>query len=361
MDCRYEVVIEEGLDRGRHLPLSNATLTIGRGEVTEVHAHRVFLADPTVSRVQATMRWDSLLQAFVLTHSPDASNVTRVNDKPVLSQTLEPNDEIRFGHVLLRFGRTVPLREMPPDPPDTVQIHGLEGMDLETDFTAAWTVNAGWHLAFTSAANRGRNLVLGASSLVQGRTITMGGRGGRNNEIPFLEPCIPNQAARLEFLEASFWIVNEEAGELLRVNDRPVLRRTLLRSGDVVRLSETVFVLQEGPPTGDPVCDATTWVEVISGVDGDVGHRYSLGPERARIGREATCHLVVRDTSVSRHHVSIILRGGDYVLEHSSRRNPTLVNGVQVDHERVLAHGDEIQISEHTILRLVVRAMEVFV
>lgn len=356
MDHRYELVILEGVDQGRFIPLPPTTLRLGRGDESGVAGSRLTLADPTVSKEQATLRWDSLAQCFVVSHSPRASNVTRVNETPVQSQPLRAGDSIRVGHLLLQLRRVE--RSAPPDP--TVPVHIEEEAPPGPDFTAPWTVEAAWHLAFTSPGYSGRNLMLASSSLVQGRSISLGGRGGRKNEIPFLDPRIPNQAARLEFLDGSFHLVNEEAGPLLRANGQPVAVKTLLRAGDVVQLCETTFVLQQGSPTGETPWDATTWLEVVSGVEGDVGTRHALGSERVRIGRGSDASLTLRDPSVSRHHITLRPEGDEYVIEAASRTNPTLVNGIQVDHERVLAHGDEIQISQHTVLRFVVRAMEVF-
>lgn len=353
---RYEMMVIEGVDRGRSIPLPSTTLRLGRGDETGVSGSRLVLADPTISREQATLRWDSLAQGFLLTHCRDASNATRVNEVPVESRRLQEGDCIRIGHLVLRFGKVPPSTEPDPTIPVQIEEEGPAGQD----FTAPWIVEAAWHLAFTSEGYQGRKLMLASSSLVPGRVIPMGGRGSRKNEIPFLDPRIPNRAARIEYRDDRFWLVDEEAGALLRANGKLVAGRVQLRAGDVVRVCETVFVLQQGPPTGEIPWDATTWIEVVAGADDDVGTRCALRSERVRVGRGSDATLVLHDASVSRHHLTIRPEDDDYVLEAASRTNPTLVNGIQVDHERPLAHGDEIQVSGRTVLRFVERAMEIF-
>lgn len=380
MSVAPELVILEGIDRGQALALPYATLTLGRGDATDVRGNQVSLADSTVSREQATLQWEPLLRAFILTHSPHASNVTRVNDRPVLRQVLRPGDRIRVGHVLLELrGFEAPAEPEAPVEPDTLlTVEGrragerepaadctvevrVEGqLSREGETTATRAPGAAWHIVFTRPETMRGSLILTASSLAQGRTITMGGPGGRANEIAVLDARVPGRAASLEHRDGTFQVVNEGAADLLTVNGRPVEGRMRLRSGDVIGLGECVFVLGEGLPTGERPWDATTWVEVISGLASDVGRRAALEGPALSVGRERACGLAVRDPRVSRHHVTIRCEGEAFVLEHRSRRNPTLVNGVEVHRDRTLSHGDEIQVSERTILRFVVRALEVF-
>jgi pSer/pThr/pTyr-binding forkhead associated (FHA) protein len=342
---RFELVVIGGNDMGRRVPLPRESVTLGRGVAPGVAHGRLTFNDPTISREQALLHWDPLLQTFVLHHSENASNLTRVNERPVQTHVLRPGDVIRTGQLALRMvvtGEREALEDVDPD---------------RMDPTAQWAVNAQWHLAFTSDPERGRTISI--ASLMDGRVITVGGEGPRKNDVALWDPKAANEAARLEWVRGGFWLRVENAEEV-RVNEQRVEDHAKLLDGDVVRLGATAFVLRRGPPDGDEPWEAMRWIEVMRGVDTDAGLRVALGDEPVSVGRSPRCSLALRDNAVSRHHVSIAAREGEYVLAHKSASNPTLVNGVEVDRERVLAHGDEIQLSAHTVLRFVVKGMELF-
>jgi hypothetical protein len=69
-----------------------------------------------------------------------------------------------------------------------------------------------------------------------------------------------------------------------------------------------------------------------------------------RIGRSASCDLVLPDDSVSRRHAEIALRGGVCVVRDLGSCNGTYVNGRAVTRAR-LRRGDELMLGE-TVLRL---------
>lgn len=59
---------------------------------------------------------------------------------------------------------------------------------------------------------------------------------------------------------------------------------------------------------------------------------------------------------MARLHATVRWRGGSFVVVHEGRKNPTRVNGVEVERERVLEPGDEIQLGERTRIRFTERA-----
>ena len=64
-----------------------------------------------------------------------------------------------------------------------------------------------------------------------------------------------------------------------------------------------------------------------------------------RIGRSASCDVVLDDDSVSRRHAEIALRGGVCVIRDLGSCNGTWVNGRAVRRAR-LRRGDELQLGE---------------
>ncbi len=76
----------------------------------------------------------------------------------------------------------------------------------------------------------------------------------------------------------------------------------------------------------------------------DNGERVTLGAEPAVIGRLAGCAVVVSDLNVSRKHAQVRRQGGVFVVSDLGSTNGTLVNGVRIDGECVLQHGDVISV-----------------
>ncbi len=65
----------------------------------------------------------------------------------------------------------------------------------------------------------------------------------------------------------------------------------------------------------------------------------------ATVGRAATCDVVLPNPEVSRVHVRLLGRGSQRVLVPVGTRGNTYVNGQRVEGERLLAHGDVIQLA----------------
>jgi hypothetical protein len=76
--------------------------------------------------------------------------------------------------------------------------------------------------------------------------------------------------------------------------------------------------------------------------------RFALHP-RTRIGRAATCDIVLADDFVSLEHARIRHSAGQWWLIEGNSRNGTTVNGVPVEEDVVLAPGDEIRIGRVTM------------
>ena len=74
---------------------------------------------------------------------------------------------------------------------------------------------------------------------------------------------------------------------------------------------------------------------------------------RNTIGRRTQNDIILNIATVSRHHASIILEGGQYLLNDAGSANGTKVNGVRVKGEIILEHKDVISLGECELILLV--------
>jgi serine phosphatase RsbU (regulator of sigma subunit) len=74
------------------------------------------------------------------------------------------------------------------------------------------------------------------------------------------------------------------------------------------------------------------------------GHSFqrNVSPFPFLIGRSPDCHLVLRDSRISRSHARILLENGEHVIEDSGSRHGVLVNGRKVRRHRLIP-GDRIE------------------
>ncbi len=71
-----------------------------------------------------------------------------------------------------------------------------------------------------------------------------------------------------------------------------------------------------------------------------------LEGDKLTIGRSSNADVSIDNTSVSRSHASIEMRGGKYKLTDLNSRNGTFVNGVKIDGEVELGKSDRLQIGK---------------
>lgn len=85
-------------------------------------------------------------------------------------------------------------------------------------------------------------------------------------------------------------------------------------------------------------------LEILDGLS--VGKQHELQGAETLIGRHPTCHLVLRETTVSRRHARIMQRpDGFYIIDVGSQHG-TFVNDKPIDNATALRHGDRIRVSE---------------
>ncbi|HEU5058380.1 MAG TPA: sigma 54-interacting transcriptional regulator [Kofleriaceae bacterium] len=77
----------------------------------------------------------------------------------------------------------------------------------------------------------------------------------------------------------------------------------------------------------------------------DTGHEFDIPMRGGAVGRGEGSAVQLSDLAVSRHHCTLELSGGQFVLVDAGSRNRTLVNGKPIT-RHVLVQGDEIAIGK---------------
>lgn len=94
------LVVERGPDKGKEFPLTKPASTIGRAGTRK---NDIELSDDTVSKEQATIRFDSGTRVYTIVNE-SSTNPTKVNGAVVTgSAGLENNASLEMGKTLLRF------------------------------------------------------------------------------------------------------------------------------------------------------------------------------------------------------------------------------------------------------------------
>ena len=75
------------------------------------------------------------------------------------------------------------------------------------------------------------------------------------------------------------------------------------------------------------------------------GESFPIEAESAKVGRDPSCNIVLTDAQVSRQHLRVFSRGKEWFLEDLRSSNGTLLNGRQIQVERLL-EGDIIIMGE---------------
>ncbi len=224
-------------------------------------------------------------------------------------------------------------------------------------------------------ADTGASLVVSAPEVEVGRGDETASSDGR---ISLRDRSVSIFQARL-VLGKDGWHVEHEAGATnpTLVNGEPVLRK-LVAPGDRIRMGRVMLEIRARPPqkparraaaehaahtemiSADAI--ATTQLRVGRGFWGQLlivqgpgkltGTRFPLLTDSVTLGRAQDCDLVLLDPGVSRRHAELVREGDQVVLVHLSETNPTLYNGAPAGARTVLAHGDEVGLTDAVLLRL---------
>ncbi|MBW8825477.1 MAG: zinc-ribbon and FHA domain-containing protein [Acidobacteria bacterium] len=82
------------------------------------------------------------------------------------------------------------------------------------------------------------------------------------------------------------------------------------------------------------------------------GSRFLLDEPVTTAGRHPDSHIFLDDVTVSRRHAEVVRADDAYRVRDVGSLNGTYVNRERIDHEIVLANGDEVQIGRFKLVFL---------
>lgn len=82
---------------------------------------------------------------------------------------------------------------------------------------------------------------------------------------------------------------------------------------------------------------------LVSFTNDEYGQEFKLYAGKNKIGSDAGCDIVIRDSSISGEHTNILFRDNEFLIKDNFSTNGTKINGVSVD-EGKLKEGDELRL-----------------
>jgi pSer/pThr/pTyr-binding forkhead associated (FHA) protein len=269
--------------------------------------------------------------------------------QPLESLKEEKLSEIKKAPPPLRVSAKEKL-ELKFTPPLAPAAEASTGMPVAGDITAAWVAPTDYLIEVVEGKDQGLQFSFLTSAMYEGRIITIGKKGKRQNEIEINDPSISNTQASLRYSGGDFIILNE-ARTPFKVENKELqpADEIALKSGDRIYLGKSILQFFDRKEQNKI---SNYELLVIKGVPEDQNKRFPIGLETV-IGRSKESNVQLTDPKVSRVHALLLYREGKFSLEPKSKVNPTFVNGISIERgkERLLNPEDLIQLSGTTILR----------
>ncbi len=221
--------------------------------------------------------------------------------------------------------------------------------------TSAWRHHSDFVVGYLEGSRKGQKVDLLGSEFSEDRVVTIGSPGQRFNDIEVDETEISNDQAVLRYRSGRFTLVNFRSE--IQVNSLALGEgdEVVLMTGDRIHLGNTVLIFLERR-----VVEAlrNLHLEILEGVQADLGKSFDLNKERLMIGRGRNCDIRLADPEISRVHCVLVLRNNRFFVQHRSETNPTFVNGISLlpGAERQVVVGDRIQVSSQTVLQFRTRS-----
>jgi serine/threonine-protein kinase len=353
-----------GADNGVRFLLAGREILIGRGEPGQISTlEQLVLHDPSVSREQATLKWDETKRQYVLSNHPEATNRTLLNGRPVTQQAIGLGDTIRAGH----FEAIVALDV--PEAPRSVDERPTEiNVELESKPVAEVEPEpepepeperepvGPSEVAFTLRVLSGEDADVGSTfqvrtdELTDGAEFVVGGPGVLIRDFPLRDSSLLGAQLTLVRQDEDFWACPPTGDTRARINGKKLEEPAPLADGDTITWGRTTLLLNAGTSSKQRAF-ALQHIELPART---VLETHELAPPGPLIiGRKQDVDIHVQDPGVSRMHAQLEYRDGSWFVQHLSQTNPTLVNGVRLMDEYELTDGDEIQVGGNSLLRFV--------
>ncbi len=105
----------------------------------------------------------------------------------------------------------------------------------------------------------------------------------------------------------------------------------------------------DAPPPTDVVATVPPVRAVVARLVMADGTSHVLDGDRVRVGRQATCGVVIQDPNVSREHAQLRRGPSGWTVLDLGSTNGTRINGRGASGEQLLASGDEVAFGSVTV------------
>lgn len=374
----FIITVTGGSDKGKVFRLNRNVMAIGcKQPGFDLRRDKaVLLNDSSLKAEEALLVWRARLKKYGIFKAEKSSTYvkvyrdfkgmeSRIEVKSDLQNLVREGDIIVVGSTIMEVrresaplekfkGKMIPLeKQAGPREPAPPEKKGAKPEPSIEEKTFKWKPAGDFVLEISSGKDKGTRYTFISSSLSEGRVITIGKSGKRENEIEIADDSIDNEQANLIYSKGKFRIANKSADVKIKVNGKTLSagEEEILKSGAAIKIGESQLNFLERK-----VAEALDRyeIEVIKGTQSEIGRKFPLSRDHLKIGRGRDCDLKLANGSVSRLHASIAYRDGKFYIEHKSKSNPTFLNGISIPEgkERVLKAGDEIQLSGETVLKL---------
>jgi len=164
----------------------------------------------------------------------------------------------------------------------------------------------------------------------------------RTADIHLDNKALSRNHARLEKKGAAIWIADLGSQNGTHVNGEKISEPQLLHNEDIVEVGRyriSVEGVEEASPD-QPVIK-------LSGPEGE--HRFLMMDDELVIGRSPSSDIAIAHKSISRQHIKITNKEGQFFIEDLGSQNGSTLNGVRLIEPTAFSPDDIIQMSEFAI------------
>ncbi len=370
VDSGYRLVVVEGPDKGKTFELDKNLMVIGRrkgfGDMRDTYG--ILLSDESLPEELALLVWNRAEKRYAIFQSEDSPIpiklyrvVETMEGSKIIGREydniLEDKDSIVAGETVMVVQKVSKEKEedVYVDIDKELEMHEkAPEIGAAPSQTAVSTFRVDYVFEVVEGPDKGNKISFLSDEMTEGRIITFGSKGERQNDVELDDPSIANKQGYFEYSQGNLYLINESPNVEIFVNNYEIKEneKIVLNGGDRIKIGNTVLGF-----TDNRVLTALRnySLVVIKGGEKDKGKRFPIVKTMLFIGRGSACDVRVFDPEVSRLHAVLSFKGGKFYLEHKSKVNPTFVNGISIKRgqQRIILPGDKIYLSGNTVLQLV--------
>lgn len=243
----FELLVLEGDDAGQRFTIVGPIVAIRRGDRSLHQPGEILLTDPTVSSHQAWVHETD--EGLFIQHREGAINPTLVNGREIDRQRIKLGDSIRMGRIVLEVqSRKGP--SMSDRPPSEESLQEVQRPDPGT--TQSWPPPGSATVVRRLAPAEAHLTVVRGLPGWEGRGFDIGPMKtsiGRDqaSQIHIPEPVVSRKHAELVWENDELVLIHCSSTNHTHVNDRNVVDRQVLRSGDEIKLADQVVLSLDLP------------------------------------------------------------------------------------------------------------------